>query len=73
MNCTTSHFGGMHFLWWFFWGIILVWIFALPYDIPGQRRSKNAALEILKQRFANGMIEKEEYLEKKEILEGKNN
>ncbi len=72
MNCDTNHYGGMHFLWWFFWGILLFWIFATPYDIPGQRRSKNAALEILKQRFANGMIEKEEYLEKKNILEGKN-
>lgn len=71
MDYNTYHYGGMHVFWWFVWGILLFWIFAIPYDIPGQRRSKDTALEILKQRYANGDIQKEEYLEKKNILEGK--
>lgn len=71
MDCNTYHYGGMHIFWWFIWGIILFWIFATPYNIPGQRIKKDAALEILKQRFANGDIQKEEFLEKKRILEGK--
>lgn len=71
MDCNTYHYGGMHIFWWFIWGIMLFWIFATPYNIPGQRIKKDAALEILKQRFANGDIQKEEFLEKKRILEGK--
>ena len=71
MDCNTYHYGGMHIFWWFVWGILLFWIFATPYNIPGQRIKKDAALEILKQRFANGDIQKEEFLEKKRILEGK--
>lgn len=71
MQCDTYHYGGMHLFWWFVWGIMLFWIFATPYDIPGQRKSKDTSLELLKQRFAKGEIQNEEYLEKKRILEGK--
>lgn len=62
------HFGGMHMIWWFFWIIILIWIFATPYDLPGQRRNKDTALDILKKRFAKGEITKEEFDEKKKFL-----
>jgi len=71
MDYNSYHFVGMHVFWWFIWGILLFWIFATPYDIPGQRRRKDTALEILKQRYAKGQIEKEEYLAKKTFLEGK--
>lgn len=64
-----ENFGGMHLIWWFFWVVILVWIFATPYDIPGQRTKKDTPLDILKKRFASGEILKEEYDEKKKILE----
>ncbi|WP_460693642.1 SHOCT domain-containing protein [Mucilaginibacter puniceus] len=63
------HFGGMHLVWWFLWIVILVWIFATPYDIPGQQRRKDSPMDILKRRFASGEITKEDYIEKKKILE----
>jgi putative membrane protein len=55
--------------WWVFWIIILIWIFATPYDLPGQRSKTETALEILKKRFVKGEITKEEYEEKKKLLE----
>ena len=63
------HYGGMHFVWWFVWGILLFWIFATPYDVPCQRRKKDSPLDILQKRFASGQITDEEYHEKKKILE----
>lgn len=69
MNYSSYHFWGMHLLWWIVWGIILFWIFAIPYDIPGQRTRKETPLDILKKRFATGEINKEEFQEKKIILE----
>ena len=48
---------------------MLFWIFAIPYDIPGQRMKKDSPLDILKKRFAAGEIQTEEYQEKKLILE----
>ena len=62
------NYGGMHFFWWFMWIIMIFWIFATPYNIPGQRRSKDSALDILQKRFASGAITNEEYQEKKKIL-----
>ncbi len=59
------HFGGMHLVWWFIWIIFILWIFATPYYIPGQRKKKDNPLEFLKKRFASGEITKEEYLEQK--------
>jgi putative membrane protein len=64
-----SYFWGMHLVWWFIWIVLIFWIFAIPYDIPGQRKRKESPLDILQKRFASGQIEKEEYKEKKEILE----
>lgn len=63
------HFGGMHFFWWIFWIIIVIWIFATPYNLPGQRTKTETPLEILKKRFAKGEITKEEFDEKKKFLE----
>ena len=48
---------------------MLVWIFATPFNIPGQRSRKDSPLDILKRRFASGQIAKEEYEESKKILE----
>ena len=63
------HFGGMHLIWWFIWVMFLFWIFATPYDIPGQQKKKDSPLDILRKRLASGQITNEEYLEKKKILE----
>lgn len=63
------HFWGMHMLWWVFWVILLIWIFATPYSIPGQRTKTETPLDILKKRFAKGEITKEEFDEKKKFLD----
>jgi len=62
-------YGGMHLLWWIVWLVLLFWIFALPYNIPGQRMRRDSPLDILQKRFANGEITTDEYQEKKKILE----
>lgn len=36
-----ENFGGMHLIWWFIWVIMLIWISATPYNIPGQRAKKD--------------------------------
>ena len=63
------HLWGMHLVWWFVWVSLIFWIFATPYDIPGQRNRKDSPLDILQKRFAAGHINSEEYHEKKRILE----
>ncbi|WP_244214223.1 SHOCT domain-containing protein [Pedobacter jejuensis] len=58
----------MDFIWWCIWVVFLFWIFALPYQIPGQRHRKDTPLDILNRRFASGEISKEEFKERKDIL-----
>ena len=55
--------------WWFIWGIFIFWIFFLPYNIPSQRNKKKSPLDILQKRFASGLINNDEYQEKKKIIE----
>jgi putative membrane protein len=38
---------------------MLFWIFATPYDIPGQRKKRDSLLDILQKRFAAGDISNE--------------
>jgi putative membrane protein len=68
MNFENYHVWGMHSIWWIIWIIVLFWIFATPYNIPGQRTKKDTPLNILKKRFALGEISKEEYEEKKKLI-----
>jgi putative membrane protein len=63
------HFWGMHFFWWVFWLIILIWIFVMPWNIPGQRSKRETPIDILKTRFAKGEITKEEYEAKKKTID----
>ena len=65
----NSYYGGMNLLWWAIWVIMLIWIFATPYNIPGQRVKKDSPLDILKKRLASGQIGREEYNENKKLLE----
>jgi len=60
---------GMHLFWWVVWVFLLIWIFATPYQIPGQRSQRKSPLDILKIRLANGEISVEEYQIRKSILE----
>jgi putative membrane protein len=64
----NDYYLGMSAIWWVIWLILLFWIFAVPYDIPGQRSRKDSPLEILKKRFANGQMTKEEFEAQKDIL-----
>ena len=59
----------MNLVWWIIWMIMIFWIFATPYNIPGQRTKKDSPLDILQKRFASGEITNDEYQEKKKILE----
>lgn len=65
----TNYFLGMDFIWWIIWSVLLVWIFLVPYDIPGQRNRKRSAMDILQERFAGGAIDVKEYERNKKILE----
>nr|WP_315250691.1 SHOCT domain-containing protein [uncultured Flavobacterium sp.] len=62
------YYGGMNFIWWAIWIIMLFWIFAIPYKIPGQRNQKDSPLDILKKRYVSGKINLEEYEEMKKNL-----
>jgi len=67
-HSNYDYFWGMHWLWWIILIIIIIWIFAIPHDIPGQRRKKESPLDILKKRYASGEINKEEYEEMKKTI-----
>lgn len=62
-------FFGMHLFWWIIWMVLIFWIFVTPYAIPGQRRKKDTAVDILNKRFAGGQITRDEYEETKKIIE----
>lgn len=72
MHLYDGHFGGMHLIWWIIWLIFILWIFFIPRDIPYQKTKKEDPLDILKKRFAEGFITKEEYEESKKILKSDN-
>lgn len=63
------HFWGMHLIWWIIWMILILYIFATPYSIPGERTRKDKPLDLLKKRYAAGEIKTEEYHEMKKNLE----
>ncbi|MEO6632653.1 MAG: SHOCT domain-containing protein [Mucilaginibacter sp.] len=65
-----NNFGGMNFVWWIIWMVMILWIFATPYNIPGQRTRKDSPLDILNKRFASGLISNDEYQEKKKMISG---
>ncbi len=55
-----------------YWGLLIAVIVALVRLASGQSRSQSAektALELLKERYARGEIEREEFLQKKQDLE----
>jgi putative membrane protein len=67
MDHCDGHFFGIHFLWWNVGLFVLIVIFYFLYKTSFQRPKKDS-LQILKKRFANGEISKEEYEESKKIL-----
>jgi putative membrane protein len=69
MYYNDYNFWGMNLIWWIIWIVLLFWIFATPFKIPGQRMKKDSPLDILKKRFASGEIKSAEYEEMKKTLE----
>ncbi len=65
-----SAFLGMDLIWWAVFLVIVIWIFIVPFDIPGQRKRMDSALEILKTKFAAGDITKEEFKRESNLLKG---
>ena len=49
--------------------MLVSWIFALPFRIPGRKYKKDSQHDILKKRLASGEIINEEYQDKRNILE----
>ncbi len=70
MYYNNYEFWGMHFGWWILWVVFLLWIFATPYNIPGQKTKKDTPLDVLDKRFASGEINKQEYQEMKSLMGG---
>lgn len=58
----------MHGIWWGLWILLILWIFLIPYPTPGQKRKKDNAMEILRERFARGEISEEEFEQRKKLL-----
>jgi len=69
MHWFEGHYWGMHIIWWVIWVVFIIWIFATPWDIPGQRTKKETPLDLLKKRYAKGEISKEEYEDIKKTLQ----
>ncbi len=69
MGFDGYQFWGMHIIWWFIWFGLLFWMYALPYDVPFQRKKKDSPLDTLRKRFAAGEITKVEFEESRTILE----
>jgi len=66
-----GHFWGMHFIWGFIWPLFFILLFIWRGGRRGWRGyyRNESPLDILMKRFASGEITKEEYEERKKILE----
>jgi putative membrane protein len=69
MHWFEGHYWGMHIIWWVIGVTFMIWIFFTPWDIPGQKSKKETPFDLLKKRYANGEINKEEYNSIREDLE----
>lgn len=62
-------FWGMHFLWWIFLIVVVVWLLSSRNAAGRHRSAGTTPLDILQERFARGEINKEEYEERRRVLE----
>ncbi len=65
-----GHFWGMHWIWWGIW-IILIIVFIFTPWISRPQKSENSAMDILRERYARGEIDKDEFEERRRILKEK--
>lgn len=69
-TCNNNwHYFGMHRFWWLFWVFVLIVIFLVLKPYLKVKNGKDSALEILSRKYASGEISKEEFVERKKILE----
>jgi putative membrane protein len=64
-----NYYYGMNVIWWVIWVLLMLWIFALPYNIPGQRKKHESEYDILRKKYAEGIISTIEYKDLKKNLE----
>ncbi|MDI9363898.1 MAG: SHOCT domain-containing protein [Flavobacterium sp.] len=62
------HFWGMHLFWWSGFILLFFWVFALRFDIPGQRNKPDSPLDELKKHYAGGLINTKTFKEAKAKL-----
>jgi putative membrane protein len=71
MYYYNTGFYGMHVLWWVFWG--LIWLSLFAFWTPVSRRRwqdlREAPLDILNRRLAKGEINEQEYVSLKNHLQ----
>ena len=61
-----TYFLGMNLSWWMVWAVVFLWVFVLPFGLPGQRRKKSSTLDLLQARYTTGDITLGEYKMRKE-------
>ncbi len=63
--------GGMHWVWWIFWLVLIGVIVFYGWGRPSEprRRRRETPHEVLKRRLANGEISAEEYQKRKALLD----
>lgn len=63
-------FFGMHVFWWLLWLVVILTLVSTVVPIPkSQLRSGETAMDILRRRYAAGLITSDEYEERRRILE----
>lgn len=66
-----GHFWGMHWMWWSFILLVIILVVLISMIVQNHGNQKETPLDILKKRYAGGEIGKEEYEERKKVLENK--
>lgn len=67
--CYTGHYWWMHYIWIFIWVLIIIVFIRLFVSTSKRKVRSNAPFDILMKRFAAGEITKEEYDERKKVIE----
>lgn len=67
---NDGHFWGMHLIWWGIWILLIIAIFFTPW-ISRRGPSGDSAMDVLRERYARGEIDKDEFEERKRVLKGK--
>lgn len=60
---------GMHLVWWCIMILLLIWLFYMSFKTSAKKTHIETPMEILKKRLALGEISKEEYQEKRDLIE----